>query len=147
MQYLNRSCVKIAGVYVCGASASAGGLTVALGREAGGDFALEAGALVLADKGVCCIDELDKVTYYIELKCIILQCILIMLLSRVHQASIGSCNMLQMTAHHSSLLEAMEQRRVSVAKGGVVCSLAARATVLAAANPAGGSYNRSCQSS
>ncbi|XP_026738965.1 DNA helicase MCM8-like isoform X1 [Trichoplusia ni] len=96
------------GVYVCGASASAGGLTVALGREAGGDFALEAGALVLADKGVCCIDELDK-----------------------------------MTSHHSSLLEAMEQRRVSVAKGGVVCSLAARATVLAAANPAHGSYNRS----
>ncbi|XP_072942602.1 DNA helicase MCM8-like [Epargyreus clarus] len=95
------------GVYVCGASASAGGLTVALGREAGGDFALEAGALVLADRGVCCVDELDK-----------------------------------MTAHHSSLLEAMEQRRVSVAKGGVVCSLAARATVLAAANPAGGSYNR-----
>lgn len=47
-----------------------------------------------------------------------------------------------MTAHHSSLLEAMEQCRVSVAKGGVVCSLAARATVLAAANPAGGSYNR-----
>lgn len=96
------------GVYVCGASASAGGLTVALGREAGGDFALEAGALVLADKGVCCIDELDK-----------------------------------MSSHHSSLLEAMEQRRVSVAKGGVVCSLAARATVLAAANPAAGSYNRS----
>ncbi|CAG4990031.1 unnamed protein product [Colias eurytheme] len=95
------------GVYVCGASASGGGLTVALGREAGGDFALEAGALVLADKGVCCIDELDK-----------------------------------MSCHHSSLLEAMEQRRVSVAKGGVVCSLPARATVLAAANPAAGSYNR-----
>ncbi|XP_045484523.1 DNA helicase MCM8 [Pieris rapae] len=95
------------GVYVCGASASAGGLTVALGREAGGDFALEAGALVLADKGVCCVDELDK-----------------------------------MPAHHSSLLEAMEQGRVSVAKGGVVCTLPARATVLAAANPAAGSYNR-----
>ncbi|XP_045448579.1 DNA helicase MCM8-like [Melitaea cinxia] len=96
------------GVYVCGASASAGGLTVALGRESGGDYALEAGALVLADKGVCCVDELDK-----------------------------------MGAHHSSLLEAMEQRRVSVAKGGVVCSLAARATVLAAANPAAGAYRRS----
>ena len=48
-------------MYVCGASASAGGLTVALGREAGGDVTLEAGALVLADKGVCCVDELDKV--------------------------------------------------------------------------------------
>ncbi|XP_013177468.1 PREDICTED: DNA helicase MCM8 [Papilio xuthus] len=95
------------GVYVCGASASGGGLTVALGREPGGDFALEAGALVLADQGVCCLDELDK-----------------------------------MTSHHSSLLEAMEQRRVSVAKGGVVCSLPARATLLAAANPAAGSYNR-----
>lgn len=55
---------KLSGVYVCGASASAGGLTVALGREAGGDFALEAGALVLADKGICCIDELDKVNIH-----------------------------------------------------------------------------------
>ncbi|XP_013135323.1 PREDICTED: DNA helicase MCM8-like [Papilio polytes] len=95
------------GVYVCGASASGGGLTVSLGREPGGDFALEAGALVLADRGVCCLDELDK-----------------------------------MGAHHSRLLEAMEQQRVSVAKGGVVCSLPARATLLAAANPASGSYNR-----
>ena len=41
------------GVYVCGNTTSTSGLTVTLSREAGGsgDFALEAGALVLADQG------------------------------------------------------------------------------------------------
>ncbi|KAJ2819957.1 DNA replication licensing factor mcm8, partial [Coemansia erecta] len=97
------------GVYMCGTSGiSTSGLTVTLVKESGsGDFALEAGALVLSDMGCCAIDEFDKVS-----------------------------------SEHSSLLEAMEQQSISIAKGGLVCSLPARASVIAAANPAGGHYNK-----
>lgn len=40
------------GVYVCGNTTTSSGLTVTLSRDgASGDFALEAGALVLGDQG------------------------------------------------------------------------------------------------
>lgn len=95
-------------VFVTGNTSTTAGLTVSISREqGGGDLCIEAGALILGDQGVCCIDELDKIT-----------------------------------AEQHALLEAMEQQSISVAKSGVVTSLKSRTTVLAAANPSGGHYNR-----
>ena len=106
---LLQSCANVAprGVYVCGHTTTSAGLTVSM-SSCGDDFAFEAGALLCAHNGCCCIDEFDK-----------------------------------MGNQQQTLLEVMEQQTISIAKGGIVCSLPARATVLAAANPAGGHYDKS----
>jgi len=58
LQYVAR--VAPRGLYTSGRGTTAAGLTAAVIRERGGGMSLEAGALVLADKGIACIDEMDK---------------------------------------------------------------------------------------
>jgi len=58
LQYVARLAPR--GLYTSGRGTTAAGLTAAVIHEKGGGMSLEAGALVLADKGIACIDEIDK---------------------------------------------------------------------------------------
>ena len=58
LQYVARIAPR--GLYTSGRGTTAAGLTAAVIREPQGGMSLEAGALVLADKGVACIDEIEK---------------------------------------------------------------------------------------
>ncbi len=58
LKYIQRIAPR--GLYTSGRGATAAGLTAAAIRDESGAFVLEAGALVLADKGLAAIDEFEK---------------------------------------------------------------------------------------
>lgn len=96
-------------ITIAGTNTSQAGLTTsAVKDELTGTWAIEAGAIVLADTGTLCIDEFDKLS----------------------------------PSAQKSLNEPMEQLVIGSAKAGLVQTMTARTSVIAAANPKYGKFRK-----
>jgi replicative DNA helicase Mcm len=109
---LLRYMTKIAprAVYTSGKGVTSAGLTATVVRDelSDGRWTVEAGALVLADKGMAAVDELDKME----------------------------------EDDRNALHQAMEQQIVSINKAAVSATLMSRCSMLSAANPKEGRFDK-----
>ncbi|KAJ2999663.1 DNA replication licensing factor mcm8 [Globomyces sp. JEL0801] len=95
------------GVYATGSTSTTAAFTANVSKDSfSGDTILEAGYFPLADQGLCCIDEFDKLKDY------------------------------------NPILQILEEQAIAVSKNGFLCSMPCRTSVVAAANPTGGHYDK-----